>query len=107
MKQTFAIRQDNPTVASRQASRKLREEMETLLAANPDLEIQIDLSDLHITSSSFADEVVAKLFHSLGPVQFTNRIQIRGSNPDLTSLIERSIQKRYQTQDPQSEARSR
>jgi hypothetical protein len=44
---------------------------------NPRSRILIDLTDVPIISSGFADEVFGKLFAQLGPLRFGQALQFR------------------------------
>jgi len=39
--------------------------------------IVIDFEGIHLISSSFADEVFGKLFFDLGPLDFSNKLELR------------------------------
>ena len=56
--------------------------------------VVLDFADVSVISSSFADEVMGRLFVDLGPLTFANRIEIRNANPNIRGLIDRAIVQR-------------
>lgn len=56
--------------------------------------VVLDFADVSVISSSFADEVLGRLFVDLGPMTFANRIEIRNANPNVRGLIDRAIVQR-------------
>lgn len=56
--------------------------------------ITLDFTDVAVISSSFADELIAKLFLNLGLFQFNNLIKIRGLDSSQQSILQRSVLQR-------------
>ena len=56
--------------------------------------IILDFSGVAVISSSFADELLAKLFLSLGLFQFNNLIKIRGLDASQQNILQRSVLQR-------------
>ena len=56
--------------------------------------IYIDFSDVALVSSSFADEVVGKLFVELGPLAFMQRFAFRNVAPTVKQLVDKAISQR-------------
>ncbi len=56
--------------------------------------ITIDFTGVAVISSSFADELIAKLFLSLGLFQFNNLIKIKGLDASQQSILQRSVLQR-------------
>ncbi len=54
----------------------------------------VELQDIALVSSSFADEVFGKLFAELGPIDFSRRIELRNVDPLVKNLIDRAIYQR-------------
>jgi anti-sigma regulatory factor (Ser/Thr protein kinase) len=88
-----ALKDESRSFASRDAARPVRIKIENLLAASPG-QIEINLSDVALISSSFADEVFGKLFAQLGPISFMTRIKISGGSTVVRRLIDRAITQR-------------
>ena len=79
-------------LGSRSGGRRARQIVENLL--REDHEVVLDFSDIPVISSSFADEVLGRLFVQMGPRAFMSRIQIRNANPMIEGLIDRAILQR-------------
>ena len=78
---------------SRPAAKPVRQKVENLVRTTS-AHIKIDLSDVTLISSSFADEVFGKLFADLGPLEFMNRITILGGTKIVRQLLDRAISQR-------------
>lgn len=81
-------------VGSRQAGSALRTKIKNLLSAQPDCRIVLDWQGVEIPSSSFADEVVGRLYVELGPLSFNGRIQMENLAPAPRRIIERVMLQR-------------
>jgi anti-anti-sigma regulatory factor len=57
--------------------------------------IALDFSNIGIISSSFADELIAKLIIDLGYYQFQNTFRLINMNPTIQSILHRSIGMRF------------
>lgn len=56
--------------------------------------ITLDFSGVAVISSSFADELLAKLFLNLGLFQFNNLIKIKGLDQSQQKILQRSVLQR-------------
>ena len=56
--------------------------------------ITLDFTDVEVISSSFSDELLAKLFLSLGLFQFNNLIKIKGLDKSQQNILQRSVLQR-------------
>lgn len=56
--------------------------------------ITIDFSGCSVMSSSYADELLAKLFVELGLFQFNNLIKIKGLDASMQKILQRSVLQR-------------
>ncbi len=56
--------------------------------------VTLDFSGVAVISSSFADELIAKLFLNLGLFQFNNFIKIRGLDSSQQNILQRSVLQR-------------
>jgi len=81
---------------SRAVAQPLRMKIENILKTT-DAQIVLELSDVALITSSFADEVFGKIFVLLGPIGFSNRIVVSGTNKIVRQLIDRSIMQRMAT----------
>jgi len=81
-------------VGSRQAGNGLRTKIKNLLAADPGSAVVLDWTGIEIPSSSFADEVVGRLYVELGPLAFNRRIQLENLAPGPRRIVERVMLQR-------------
>ena len=65
-----------------------------LLNAEPSYPLIIDWSGVPIISSSFADEVIGKLFIKLGALTFSARIRNIGMEEIIRSLLDKAVSQR-------------
>lgn len=56
--------------------------------------ITLDFGQVSVISSSFADELLAKLFMELGLFQFNNLIRIKGLDHTMQTILQRSVLQR-------------
>jgi hypothetical protein len=82
-----------PLVGSRQNGEKVRTRINNYLRAGAS-QIVIDLSNVGVISSSFADEVAGKLAEDLGESEFRRRIFFDRVSPTNRGLIDRAIELR-------------
>ena len=79
---------------SRLAGRQLRTKCRNLLNAEPAKPLLLDWTGVPLVSSSFADEIVGKLFASLGPLAFSARIRNVGMDATVRGLVDKAIMQR-------------
>jgi hypothetical protein len=65
-----------------------------LLNADQSKPLLIDWTGVPITSSSFADEFVGKLFLELGPITFSARVRNVGMEALIKALLDKAISQR-------------
>ncbi|MBS1846217.1 MAG: DUF4325 domain-containing protein [Actinobacteria bacterium] len=70
------VKDEATSTATRIAGRPVRVKAENLVGAHSDANVVLDFAGIDRVTASFADEVVGKLFASLGPSLFTKRIVI-------------------------------
>jgi anti-sigma regulatory factor (Ser/Thr protein kinase) len=78
---------------SRPAAKPIRTKIENIISTTS-AKIVIDLDDVALVTSSFADEVFGKLFVSLGPLTFMSRLSVVGGSKIVRQLIDRAISQR-------------
>lgn len=88
------VSEEAPGTGTRDAGRLLRTKAENLLRADPQLRVLLDWSGLPSVSSSFADEVVGKLFVTIGPTAFMSRVALVGMEPLVRGLVDRAVLQR-------------
>jgi len=93
----FDVKAEATSLGSRAAGEPLRRTLENLNRMARSMRIVIDFHDIPIVSSSFADEVVAKLFVALGPLGFMERFELRNVEPLVRELIDKAIKQRSKT----------
>lgn len=75
---------------TRESAIRVKNEIFNILQTNPK-KIIIDFKDVAVISSSFADELIAKLLLELGIFQFNNIIGIRGLDRSQQMILQRSV----------------
>lgn len=79
---------------TRQSGLRIRNDIENLMHESG-LPVVVDFDKIAIVSSSFADEVFGKMFKSLGPVSFMQRVRLENMNSTVSSLINKAIEQRF------------
>lgn len=79
---------------SRRSGKQLRTKILNLITSKPDYPIIIDWSGVPVTSSSFADEFMGKLFIALGAMSFSAKIRNRGMEELIKGLLDKAISQR-------------
>ena len=93
----FRMQEETLSCGSRVAGTPVRTKLATLISMNGGRRVIVDMSEIAIVSSSFADEVFGKLFKELGPLKFMQAIDIQGVSGTVRSLIDRAIVQRSQS----------
>ncbi len=88
------LRDESTGFGSRLRGRQLRSKCENLLNAEPSKPLLLDWSGVPLVSSSFADELVGKLFASLGPLAFSARVRNIGMDSIVRQLVDKAIMQR-------------
>jgi hypothetical protein len=90
----FKLKGETDSLGSRIAGTPVRNKIKNLINLSPTSKIVVDFSDIHLVSSSFADEVFGKLFLDLGALTFTSRLEFRRLDPTVRQIIDRAIMQR-------------
>ena len=88
------LRDESTGFGSRPAGRQLRTKCMNLLNAEPTKPLLLDWTGVPLVSSSFADELVGKLFASLGPLAFSARVRNVGMDATVRGLVDKAIMQR-------------
>lgn len=88
------LRNEQVGFGSRIAGRQIRTKCRNLLNAEPEKPLILDWDGVPLISSSFADELVGKLFAELGPLVFSARIRNTGMRRVVHGLIDKAIMQR-------------
>ncbi len=89
----FRLKEEAESLGSRVAGKKVRTTLRNLIACS-ECKIRVDFSGINLISSSFADEVLGKLFLELGPIGFSNRIELARVETTVKLLVEKAISQR-------------
>lgn len=54
----------------------------------------VDFEGVGVVASSFADEMIAKVFTEMGPIKFQSSIQLANMNETVTMIVNRAIEQR-------------
>ncbi len=88
------LRNESTGFGSRFSGRQLRTKCLNLLNAEPGKPLLLDWAGIPLVSSSFADELVGKLFASLGPLAFSARVRNISMEPTVRGLVDKAIMQR-------------
>jgi len=81
---------ENSGFASRRKAAPLRQKVVNIVKTSGK-KVILDFRDVHIISSSFADEFLAKLFDEFGPIVFMQKIAIENANKTVAALLDRAL----------------
>ena len=88
------MRDESTGFGSRAAGRQLRTKCLNLLNAEPTKPLLLDWTGVPLVSSSYADELVGKLFVTLGPLAFSARVRNLGMDTVVGGLVDKAILQR-------------
>lgn len=92
----FNLKDLGEGTGTRPAAQKLKNRILNILNEEP-RNIILDFKDVEVISSSYADELIAKLLVSLGLFQFNQLIHLRNLDYDLQTILQRSVIQRFIT----------
>jgi hypothetical protein len=92
----FIISEETRSCGNRGSGEFVRNKLLNLSRTEQNPRIIIDLRDIPIISSSFADEAFAKLFLEVGPLRFTQVFQMINMESTVEQLINRAITQRME-----------
>ncbi len=90
----LSLKEETSGFGTRFSGLQLRTKCMNLLQADPTKPLIIDWSGIPIISSSFADELLGKLFVELGPTGFAARVRNVGMEATIRGLIDKAIMER-------------
>lgn len=88
------LSEESTGFGSRPAGRQLRTKCINLLNADPNKPLLLDWSGIPLVSSSFADELIGKLFAFLGPLAFSARVRNINMEMVVRGLVDKAIMQR-------------
>ncbi|MBX6368874.1 MAG: DUF4325 domain-containing protein [Rhodospirillales bacterium] len=101
------VKRDWRNFGSRRAGEMFRTRLENLIAMSARKRVVLDMSGIHVVSSSFADEVFGKLYAALGPSRFHDALLFSNVDATVRALIDRAIlmrERRVSVQERDTEA---
>ena len=90
----FKIKEESDSCGSRVAGTPVRMRLIQVARMCPKAKVNIDFSGIEIISSSFADEVIAKLYCEVGPMTFMSRFVFVSTSEVVKNLIDKAIMQR-------------
>jgi hypothetical protein len=90
----FVLKEESGSFGSRPAGTPVRNKLKNLIGFLERNKVVVDFTDIHLVSSSFADEVFGKLFLELGPVEFSTKLELKNIDPIVKLLVEKAIMQR-------------
>lgn len=93
----FSLAAECSSFGSRVAGAPVRKKLLNLAKMCPNRKIVLDFKEIPLVSSSFADEVIGKLFAELGPLAFMQRFQLKNVEQTVRQLIDKAIAQRMAT----------
>jgi hypothetical protein len=94
----FVLKNESDSFGSRSAGTPVRNKLKNLVSFLDDNKLVVDFSDIHLVSSSFADEVFGKLFLELGPLSFSSKLEFLNLDATVRLLIDKAIMQRMTAQ---------
>lgn len=88
------LAEESSGFGTRWAGRELRTKCRNLLDAAPGKPLLLDWEGIALVSSSFADELMGKLFVELTPLAFAARVRSKGMEPLVRGLVDKAILQR-------------
>lgn len=86
----YKIKDHAEGTGTRESAIRVKNEIFNILIENPK-KIILDFSGVAVISSSFADELIAKLLLELGFFQFNNIVRIKGLDSSQQNILQRSV----------------
>lgn len=86
----YKILDHSEGTGTRDAAIRVKNEILNILS-DEQKPITLDFTGVAVISSSFADELLAKLFFNLGLFQFNNLIKIKGLDQSQQNILQRSV----------------
>jgi hypothetical protein len=87
----FDIATEAEDLGTRLSGADVRRKILNLAQAEPNDRIVLDFSAVHMLSSSFADELIAKMANELGKETFFRRFELRGLNQSVDSIVQATL----------------
>ncbi|MBP7499927.1 MAG: STAS-like domain-containing protein [Chryseobacterium sp.] len=79
---------------SRKSGMQIRTKVKNLINAKPGFPLIIDWAGVPVISSSFADELIGKLFLEMGAMSFSSIVKNINMEPFITGLLDKAVSQR-------------
>lgn len=96
MENILKLNENGTTLGLRELAKQLGVQVRE--AINNNTNIIIDFEKVESVSSSFADELVAKIMFEVGQDKFINCVKIRNTNDFIKTMINTCVKERFQMQ---------
>lgn len=93
---TYKVKDEVSDTSTRNAGERVYNDILNILSKDPRI-IVLDFSESSVFTSSFADELLAKLFMKLGLFQFLKVIKLKGITFNNQKILQNAIIKRIVT----------
>ena len=90
----FSIRDECESTGNRPAGTPVRNKLKNLSSMISGQKVSIDFEGVPLVSSSFADEVFAKLFIEMGAMRFMSAFEFKNASLTVQALIDKAIEQR-------------
>lgn len=90
------VRNETLGFGSRHAGQQFRIKCKNLLSSEPAATLLLDWDGIQVIASSYADELIGKLFVELGPLTFMSRVHLVNMTNVVRVLIDKAILQRSQ-----------
>lgn len=88
------MREETTGFGTRRSGNQINTKIKNLLAAKPNYPLVVDWEGVPVISSSFADEMMGKLFLKLGAISFSSLIRNVNMEPLIRNLLDKAIAQR-------------
>jgi anti-sigma regulatory factor (Ser/Thr protein kinase) len=92
-KMVYMLKDSTLGFGTREAGVSTRNEVLNLMQQN-DVSVIIDFNGIGVISSSFADEMVGKLYAEFGPVQFMQHFELKNMGATVQAIMNKAIEER-------------
>jgi anti-sigma regulatory factor (Ser/Thr protein kinase) len=90
----LAMKNETTGFGTRRSGKQINTKINNLIKAKPDYPLVIDWEGVPVISSSFADEMIGKLFIKLGAISFSSIIRNVNMEPLIRNLLDKAISQR-------------
>lgn len=88
------MKEETTGFGSRRSGKQINTKIHNLIKAKPNYPLVIDWEGVPVISSSFADEMIGKLFLKLGGISFSSIIRNVNMEPLIINLLDKAISQR-------------